>query len=222
MINGLIKSLFMALTLTLPLLSSCSMLLSKQALQMTYYSLDAAESKTQIDEYVNANDILPTLIVNMPKAAAGFDTRHMIYTRSPHKVEYFAQNEWIDTPAHMLQPLIVATIEHTHSFKGVLPKQDLVKSELRLECEIVRLIHSFSIKPSQVQFVLRATIIDNATNKVIAYREFDERVNAKTDNPFGGVIAANQAVNATLEKLSLFSKETASTWGKATNINYKP
>lgn len=215
MINGLIKRLFMALTLTLPLLSSCSMLLSKQALQMTYYSLDATESKTQIDEYVNANDTLPTLIVNMPKAAAGFDTRHMIYTRSPHKLEYFAQNEWIDTPAHMLQPLIVATIEHSHSFKGVLPKQDLVKSELRLDSEIVRLIQSFSIKPSQVQFVLRATIIDNVTNKVIAYREFDERVNAKTDNPFGGVIAANQAVNATLEKLSLFSKETASTWGKS-------
>ena len=213
MINN-VKRLFLAILILL-LLPACTTLLSKQSLQMTYYSLDAADFKLPRDESVSANTALPTIIINMPKAAAGFDTRRMMYTRAPHKLEFFAQNEWIDTPARMLQALIVTTIFNTRSFKAVLLKQDRVKSELRLDCEIVKLIQSFNVKPSQVQFVLRATIIDNVTNKVVAYREFDERVNAVLDNPNGGAIAANQAVNAALEKLALFSKDTISIWNKA-------
>ena len=213
MINN-VKRLFLAILILL-LLPACTTLLSKQSLQMTYYSLDAADFKLPRDESVSANTALPTIIINMPKAAAGFDTRRMMYTRAPHKLEFFAQNEWIDTPARMLQALIMTTIFNTRSFKAVLLKQDRVKSELRLDCEIVKLIQSFNVKPSQVQFVLRATIIDNVTNKVVAYREFDERVNAVLDNPNGGAIAANQAVNAALEKLALFSKDTISIWNKA-------
>ena len=213
MINN-VKRLFLAILILL-LLPACTTLLSKQSLQMTYYSLDAADFKLPRDESASANTALPTIIINMPKAAAGFDTRRMMYTRAPHKLEFFAQNEWIDTPARMLQALIVTTIFNTRSFKAVLLKQDRVKSELRLDCEIVKLIQSFNVKPSQVQFVLRATIIDNVTNKVVAYREFDERVNAVSDNPNGGAIAANQAVNAALEKLALFSKDTISIWNKA-------
>lgn len=213
MINNL-KSLFLAILILL-LLPACSTLLSKQSLQMTYYSLDATKFKLPRDESVRANYALPTLIINTPKAAAGFDTRRMMYTRAPHKLEYFAQNEWIETPAHMLQALLVETITSTLSFKAVLSKQDRVKSELRLDCEIVKLIQSFTVKPSQVQFILRATVIDNVTNKVVAYREFDERVNAVSDDPNGGAIAANQAVNAALEKLALFSKDTVSNWNKA-------
>ena len=213
MINN-VKSLFLAILILL-LLPACSTLLSKQSLQMTYYSLDAAEFKLPRDESVKANYALPTLMINTPKTAAGFDTRRMMYSRSPHELEYFAQNEWIDTPAHMLQALLVATISNTRSFKAVLLKQDRVKSELRLDCEIVKLIHSFNVKPSQVQFVLRATIIDNLTNKVVANRQFDERATAVSNNPNGGAIAANQAVNAALEKLALFSKDTVNIWNKA-------
>ncbi|MBC7755611.1 MAG: membrane integrity-associated transporter subunit PqiC [Bdellovibrio sp.] len=220
MINA--RKLFLIVILTLPLLPACSTLLSKQTLQMTYYSLDIAESQTQTEEYVNTNNTLPTLIINSPKAAAGFDTRRMMYTRAPHKLEYFAQNEWIDSPAHMLQALLVTAIAHTRSFKAVLSKQASVKSELRLDCEIVKLIQSFNVKPSQVQFVLRASIIDNATNQVIAYRQFDERVNAISENPNGGALAANQAVNAALEKLALFSQDTASIWSKASLTHQNP
>ena len=221
MINN-IKDFVLAIILPLSLLSGCSTLLTKQTLQMTYYSLDVAESKAIIDENAGANNTLPSLMINMPKAAAGFDTRRMMYTRAPHKLEYFAQNEWIDTPAHMLQALLVAAISNTRSFKAVLSKQDRVKSELRLDCEIVKLIQSFNVKPSQVQFVLRVTVIDNVTNKVIAYREFDERATAISDNPNGGATAANQAVNAALEKLALLSKATATNWNKASSTPQNP
>ena len=57
-----------------------------------------------------------------------------------------------------------------------------------------------------------ATIIDNATNKVILHHEFNEVVDAESDDPVGGVTAANLAVNKALEKLSIFCQQAAIAW----------
>jgi hypothetical protein len=63
----------------------------------------------------------------------------------------------------------------------------------------------FNGKPSQVQFTLRATLIDNNTNLIILLCEFDEVTTAKSDDPIGGVLDANQAVNSAQERLGKFS-----------------
>lgn len=196
-------------------MASCTALLSKQPLQTTYYSLERAQSKPQTETSLSKNIILPTLIISLPKATAGFDTQRIMYTRAPHQLEYFARNEWIDTPAQMLKPLMISAIEKTGVFNAVLAKQSVVASELRLESEVIKLVQDFSTKPSHVQFTLRATMIDSVTNKVIALREFDERVDAKSDNPIGGVLAANVAVNLALSKLSVFSSQTAINWAQS-------
>ena len=205
--------------LILPLLTSCSGLLSKQPLQTTtYYSLEMVEPKSQAKPVLNTNARLPTLVIQPPKAAAGFDSRRMMYTRYTHQLEYFAKNEWVDTPAHMLQTLLVSAIEETGHFNAVLPKYSSVKSELSLESEIVRLIQIFNSKPSQVQFNLKVIMIDNATGQVVAQREFSEKVNAASDDPIGGVAAANQAVNAVLVKMSAFTREATIAWHKSMEI----
>lgn len=220
--------------LTLSLLTGCTGLLSKQPLQTTtYYSLELVESRAQAAPVLNSNPVLntnarlPTLVIHTPKATAGFDTRRMMYTRHPHQLEYFARNEWVDTPARMLQTLMVSAIEQTGDFNAVLPKYSLVKSELSLESEIVRLIQIFPSKPvfpgkpvfpskpSQLQFTLRVAIIDNTTGKVVAQREFSETVTTTSNDPIGGVVAANQAVNVVLEKISAFTHEATITWHKS-------
>ena len=133
-----------------------------------------------------------------------------MYTRAPHQLEYFARNEWIATPAHMLRPLMIAAIEETGAFDAVLAKQSVVTSDLRMESEVIKLVQNFNNRPSHAQFTLRVTIIDNVTNKVIAIQEFDERVDAGSEDPMGGVVAANQAVNRALNNLSLFTQKTVS------------
>lgn len=200
--------------LTLLLATGCSALLPKPPINTAYYSLSNMQAKTQASKAVNINNALLTLIVNTPKAAAGFDTRHMMYTRSPYQLEYFARNEWIDTPPNMLQPLMVAAIEQTQAFNAVLPKLTAVKADLRLESEVIKLVQDFNTKPSVLQFTLRATIIDNTTGKIVALREFNEHAIAVSDDPIGGVTAANQAVNNVLKQLGMFSTETASRLGQ--------
>ena len=210
----IVRRISLFFILILPLMTSCSALLSKQSLQATYYTLERAEAKLQTKPALNPNNKLPTLIITMPKASPGFDTRRMMYTRAPHQLEYFARNEWIDTPAQMLRPLMISAIEITGAFNAVLTKQSVVASDLRLESEVIKLVQDFSTKPSQVQFTLKASFIDSATQQVIATQEFNERVNANSDNPIGGVLAANVAINLALDKLSTFSQQTAMQWAQ--------
>ena len=151
----------------------------------------------------------PTLIVNPPHAAAGFDSQRIIYVREAHKLEYFAHNEWVDPPARMLAPLLVAAVEQTGAFRAVVPTPSAAAGDLRLDTEIIRLQHEFRSLPSGVRFTLRAYLVDDKTRRVVAWREFDATVPSASDDPYGGVVAANQAVQTVLKDLAAFCAAAA-------------
>jgi cholesterol transport system auxiliary component len=56
---------------------------------------------------------------------------------------------------------------------------------------------------------LRAYVMDNATRRVLAWREFDETVPAASEDPYGGVIAANRVAQLVLARLAAFCAEAA-------------
>lgn len=149
----------------------------------------------------------PTLLVNPTSAAAGFDSPRIVYVREPHKLEYFAHNEWVDTPARMLAPLLVAALENSGAFRAVVPAPSAAIGDLRLDTEIIRLQQEFSTRPSRVHFTLRAYLVEDKTRRVLAWREFDAVVPAASDDPYGGVVAANRAVQTVLARLSAFCAE---------------
>ena len=70
-------------------------------------------------------------------------------------------------------------------------------AELRLDTELIRLQHEFLVQPSRVRLTLRAVLVDIATRRVVAWREFDTSVPSASEDPYGGVVAANQAVRRT-------------------------
>ena len=151
----------------------------------------------------------PTLIVNAPHAAAGFDSPRIIYLRETHKLEYFAHSEWVDPPARMLAPLLVAALQNTGAFRAVVLTPSSAAGDLRLDTEIVRLQHEFQAQPSLVRFTLRAYLVEDKTRRVLAWREFDAAVPAASEDPYGGVVAANLAVRTVLESLAAFCAEAA-------------
>ena len=146
----------------------------------------------------------PTLIINPPRAAAGFDSQRIIYVREAHKLEYFANSEWVDPPARMLGTLLVASLQNTGAFRAVVLAPGTAVGEMRLETEIIRLQQEFQTKPSRVHFTLRANLLDEKTRRVMAWREFDAHAPAVTDDPYGGVLAANLAVQSVLNDLAAF------------------
>jgi len=150
-----------------------------------------------------------TLTVSPPHAAAGFDSPRMMYTRRPGQLEYFARNEWVDTPARMLAPLIVAAVRNGGAFRAVVQMPSSAAGELRLDTEILRLQQDFLSAPSQVRFTLRADLVDSATRRVISTRDFDATVPAGSEDSRGGALAADEAVQTVLAQLVAFCSEAA-------------
>jgi cholesterol transport system auxiliary component len=200
-----------AAALSLTLVCGCEALrpLVTPSPQPNYYSLADARNDATPPAGPRAADTAPTLIVSPPHAAAGFDSQRIMYVRTTDQLEHFAHNEWIDTPARMLAPLIVGAVERSGAFRAVVQTPSPATGEMRLDTEILRLQHEFVSVPSQVRFTLRAYLVESVTRRVIASREFDAVVPASSEDPHGGVVAANRAVHTVLENLSAFCAEAA-------------
>lgn len=197
-------------------LNGCASLLPAPVAAPTLYALEAAPAAapaTPLSGAVNAqSNATTTLVVNTPRADAGFDSQHIMYVREPYKLEYFAHSEWVDTPARMLTPLIVLSIGRRGVFKAVVPSAIAATGELTLDTEIVRLQQDFSSKPSRVVFTLRAYLLDTQTRNRIASREVETVVAATSDDPLGGVVAANRAVQTALRQVAEFCAEAEQQW----------
>jgi len=189
------------------LLSGCSALNPLTGPSMTHYSLVDAQAATPAA--TQAGPAALTLIVNPPHAAAGFDSPRMVYLREADKLEYFAESEWVDTPARMLAPLVVASLARSGGFRAVVQGPSTIAADLRLTVQVLRLQQEFLGAPSRARFAVRAYVVDNASRKVLASRDFEATANAAGENAAGGAQAANQAVQSVLGELAAFCAQAA-------------
>jgi cholesterol transport system auxiliary component len=190
------------------LLTACGSLLPSPPPTPTFYALSNTALTTPQDPTVKA--VGPTLLVNVMRAAPGFDSAHIVYTRSPQQLEHFARSEWADTPARMLEPWLVQVLssELTRSATvgAVLLAPSSAASEFALDSELIRLQQDFSVQPSRVRLTLRVALIQTTTRRVLAVREFDAAEPTATDDPRGGVHAAQVVSGRVLQEVADFCK----------------
>lgn len=202
--------------------SGCSGLLPKAVAPPLFYALDGVPRGHLRVQPPATTDTAPTLIVNPTRAAAGYDSQHIVYVRVAHRLERFAHSEWVDTPARMLAPLIVSAIESTGSFRAIGPALAGIAGDLRLDTELLRLQQEFGNGPSRVRITLRATLSDNVTRQVVSWREFDQTVASASEDPYGGVVAANRAVQLVMDQLSSYCALASEPWRASTGTSPKP
>lgn len=181
-------------------IAGCSALEPVKQESLNTFALESGSARQAI---VPARDA-PSLVVSPVSARPGFDSARMAYVRTPHELEYFTKNQWVDTPARMLTPLLVQAAESSGAFGAVATSRSGVVGQLRLESEIVRLQQEFVGAQSRVHFTLRIQLMDAVARKVLATREFDVTENASSADPYGGVQASNRAVRRVLEEVALF------------------
>jgi len=129
--------------------------------------------------------------VAAPRARAGFDTNQMAYTRRPDEIEYFSHNRWVAPPARMIAPALAQALEASGAFRAVVREPSAIRVDLRLDTELVRLQQDFSVRPSRVQLTMQVMLVRGNS---LATAQFEEIESATSDDPYAGVIAANQAL----------------------------
>ena len=144
------------------------------------------------------------VLVMPPRTTPIYDTIQMAYRTRPEDVAYFNQREWGATPSEMLYPLLVKTLENTHSFSAVLVPPYTGHYDYALRTEILELIQDFTSKPAILELSLRVQWSDYGAKQVIATKEVSVREPIMQKNSYAGVIAANEATAQALQQIAAF------------------
>jgi len=185
-------------TLSIVLLSACT-LLAPVNIDTKKYALSTIPG-----ELPNQRTRAATLLVLVPESAPAYATPRMAYTTQKYQIAYFSQSEWVETPAQMMQPLIVETFRRTHYFGAVLSPPYFGQHTFSLRTEIIELQQDFTSDPAVLRLTMRFYLRREATNQLIAEKDFSVQEPLSERNPYAGVVAANVAVGRLLRELSSF------------------
>ena len=145
-----------------------------------------------------------SILISQPEAMAGYQTEQMMYIKKPYELSSFVHNTWISTPANMIYPLLMQSLQKTGYFYAVASGPYVDKADYRLDTQLIALQQNFLAKPSILNLVAKVVLTHIADNRVIASRIISEHVKCPSDTPYGGVIAANLATQAFTKAVSKF------------------
>ena len=193
----LLRSLAMT-TVFFPLfsLSSCSLLSPNQSEPTTFYILQAPSPPV-----VKSSHYQKTLLVTKMQADNFYNTTQMAYTTQPYQIAYFAYHRWADTPANMLQSQMMEALKSTRRFQVVGTFSPGVRYDYILNTQLLEIQQVFSPQASFVHLRVNAQWVNAASHRVIATKQFSVIEKAPQRTPYGGAIAANQAMDKMLRQL---------------------
>ncbi len=149
----------------------------------------------------------PILLLSMPLAEPGYDTTKMVYLKRPYELEQYAVNQWADAPTRMFAFVMAERFSRSGSWRAVLPASGSIRGDFRLDTYGFSLQQEFLQNPSRVRISVRAQLIDLRESRVLGTRAFETVENAPSEDAYGGVVAANQAVAALLDGMAPWLQE---------------
>ena len=150
-----------------------------------------------------------TLLVSEPVAAPGYDSSKMRYMITPYKLQSFSKNKWVAPPANMLLPVFVQSLLKSGYFKAVVTSPFSGLTDYNLQTDVLEFEQNFMRPQSRFVVTVQADLVNSHTNKIQASRRFSSIVPAQQNDPYGGVMAANQAVAQVSSQIAQFVRRSA-------------
>lgn len=192
---------FIGILLLAWLTGGCSVLPEAEPVSIEQYVLEYTPDSPATR---NAAEDVPVLIVTTPSAHGGYDSYRIAYMKQAYGLRYYTRSRWADKPARMLAPLIADAMQASGQYQALYSTPGALAADYRLDTELIRLHQDFTRQPSVVRITFRAQLIDLQTHRVVATQQFDLYETAATEDAYGGVVAANVAVNRLLDELAQF------------------
>lgn len=153
---------------------------------------------------ITANKTRLSLLVSQPDAIAGYQTEQMMYVNKPFELNSFAHSAWVSSPANMLYPLILQSLETSHYFFAIASGPDADKTDYRLDTQLFKLQQNFLTKPSSVELVAKVILTHIEDNRLVSSTIITQHAPCPYDTPLGGVVAANQVSTAFTKAVTSF------------------
>lgn len=165
-------------------------------------SLEGTESEVHV-----ADGNSPVILLNPPQAEPGFETPRMVYLKRPYELEYFAANQWADTPANMFAPLVVQRLRQSGLWRDVVLLPSVMPGDYRFDIYGLALQQEFVQQPSRVRVTAHAQLVDLKRSTIVGMQRFEAIETAPSENAYGGVVAANRAVAVLLDEITGWLRE---------------
>ena len=164
-------------------------------------------AKYTITNYQHAVTQPPTnsqrsLLITTPVAASGYQSDRMIYMQTPYRLQSYSRNKWVAPPAQMMLPILEQAVKNTRRFYAVVTPPFSGRTTYRLDTDILALQQEFIRPDSQVRLIVKAILVNNKTNKVVASQTYKILMPTSMKTPYGGVIATTQAANKVAQRIA--------------------
>jgi cholesterol transport system auxiliary component len=144
----------------------------------------------------------PVLLVSLPQAEPGFETPRMVYVTRRFELEYYAANQWAESPARLFSPLLVQSAGRTGDWRAVVASPSSIRGDYRLDVAGFAVQQEFLQQPSRVRLTLRSQLVDLKESRVVSTKTFEAVAPAPSEDAYGGVLAANQATAMMLTQVT--------------------
>ena len=148
-----------------------------------------------------APDSCLSVQVMLPRSAAGFNTSRMAYTEQQDVLNYFSYSQWVDTPAYMLQPLLLKAMERSGVFRDVVKSPSPVGTRFRLVSDDLALVQQVTNETNRVRLAIRVQLLDVRHGDLLLNKVFVLERDAAAE-PAAGVAAANDLAGELVRDLA--------------------
>lgn len=148
------------------------------------------------------------LLVSVPTAPKWLSTNQMVYQLSSSRLNYFAQHQWAATPTEMLEPIIAEALSTSGRYHAVVQAPFGGNVDERLDVRILNMEQDFTQTPSVYRFSVQAQLINQISGNIIRTRYFNYVIPVPSNNPEGGVAAANKAIAEWIPQLIDFCRRS--------------
>ena len=128
----------------------------------------------------------------------------MAYVERPYTLDFFTRSRWVDAPPRLLGPLIVSCLGQTRAFRAATLGPTSLAADWRLDVDLESFEQQFTRSPSEYRVALRVQLVNLRTGAIVDQRSFEGAAAAPSDDPYGGVVAANRALARLLGELTAF------------------
>lgn len=144
----------------------------------------------------------PTLRVLDTTTGNFYDTKQLVFSRSPDSRGLYQYARWTERPGKRLADLMRARLGHRGGWNVSVGSH--VQADWLLDTELVEFYHDAVSAPGQVRLVLRADVVDIKQRKLLGHRVFEQQVPLASYDAAAAAQASSLAVSRMLDDLSVW------------------
>ena len=161
--------------------------------------------KTTFDELPEVDWVL---VVDRPQVNRAIDTVRVARFDAV-EIEYYADAEWVDRPAAMIQPLLIQSFRSSGAIEVVADRRSDIRPDFMLQTDISAFYAlPNEAGPTEARVVISATLLSMPQRDVVGTTEIGRTVEATANDLPAIVIAFDDATGKVFKRLVQWTLET--------------